>query len=520
MVCYNMSKDTVKITISSSDEEFQSLNDVFTSGSLRAGDTIILYSDVTVGDPITITKRCTIDLNSHYIFVVVPAGIIVKDRAAVTFINGKIQTASTEQIEDAIISQGSNTSVTLGEGLEVIGRGTAIHARKRGSLIIDGATISSTGSQPTIYVDDSTSSLTIHSGIISSVLTSAIAVRDGATALIESGTISTEADDKIPEFAHPAIAVSGLDSKITMSGGTIYSANTSSVSISAASTLEVTGGTIHNESYDYPVIEVAEGYSSFLMSGGHVYATRTAAILSNKMNYGDVQTIHVSGGKVGAKGSVVLIAGPGDHGIEFSGGAVKGDLPQKYISIGHGLSGEPDADGYYEIIVKTPSTDDDTGSGDNPFFPISEPEIIDEDGFSPENPNLMFTSDMLPDPIVPDIPCIPEIETPPVPEGPCLPDVPVGPSDPEKPDKPEIPDKPPIILPEVSSYSVYIKNRIYIYNTPSRTHKITEWRGALTVFDEVFFSADNEEFVSVKFRIPGSGRLTSGYVLLHDILNA
>lgn len=525
--------DEVIITISSSTKEFHSLNEVFDSDRLHTGDTITLHTDVTIGEQVVITKKCIIDLGGHFIFIPIPGGILVKNGVQVNILDGKIQTLSSEQIEDAIIVQGSKTKVILENTLEVATRGTAIHVRKRGNLVVDGARVSSTGSQPTIFVDDYDSSFTMNDGVVASYEKSAVVVRSGGFANVLGGDIYTEANGLVPETTYPAIVVNGKDSKFILDGGNVFSEVTHAATVQASGSLEVKSGQVYSFSDNYPVVEVKNGYTSFKLSGGSVYSTKRSAILSSDIEYGDVQTIQMTEGKMGAVGDILHIAGPGDHDILFSGGKVKGELPQKFIATGYVVSDIKDEEGYAPIILKTWTNPEDVepifpGAGadpdvvppvveDNPFEQISDPDI-NTDNVAFPNPYAVpvHTESKLPP--IPDVPYIPEEMYPPKhvprpePHIPPIPPVYTVPCDYDPP-KPPMPDHKHIIY----NSSVNIRKKIYIYNTPSRKHIITEWKGALMIFTGGYFSAAGEEFALVKFRVPGSGKTAIGYASVYDL---
>lgn len=534
--------DEVIITISSSTKEFHSLNEVFDSDRLHTGDIVTLHTDVTIGKQVVITKKCTIDLGGHFIFIPIPAGILVKNGVQVNVINGKIQTLSSEQIEDAIIVQGSKTNLVLENTLEVSTRGTAIHVRKRGNLTVDGARVSSTGSQPTIFVDDYDSSFKMNDGTIASYEKSAVVVRSGGFAEVFGGDIYTESNGLIPETTYPAVVVDGKDSKFVLDGGNIFSEITHAVTVQSSSSLEAKSGQIYSYSDDYPVVEVKDGYTSFKVSGAAVYSTKRSAIMSSRMEFGDVQTIQMTDGKVGAVGDILHIAGPGDHDILFSGGKVKGELPQKYIATGYVVSDIKDDEGYAPIILKTWTNPEDVepvfpGAGDdpdvvppvveeNPFDQIHDPDVNTDNVAFPNAYSVPVSSevDLPPEPstsyLANDMyPPVEEIETkqvnyyhrtephispiPPAYTVPCNYDPP----------KPPMPENKPVIY----NSSVNIRHKTYIYNTPSRKQVIAEWRGALTIFTGGYYSAAGEEFAMVKFRVPGSGKVAIGYVPVYDL---
>lgn len=548
------------ITISSSSNKYDTLLDVMESGKVKSGDTITLHEDVTIGHQVVINKKCTIDLNGHFIFVPINGGLLVKDGVAVTFDNGKIQTLSNEIIEDAIIVQGIRTELILGSKLEVSTHGTAIHTRRRGKLTIQGGSVRSTGSQPTIYVDDPGSSLLMDEGVVASYEKSAIVIRNGSSAIINAGSIYTESNGLIPETTYPAMIVNGQDSSLIVNGGSIFSEHTRAITVQASAYLEVNGGTVYSQNENFTTIELQNGNTSFKMTEGWVYSSKYSAILANKTEVGSVQSAVFLGGKVGAKGDVIQIADKGDHGITFEEGTlVKGNLLQKFIAPGFVLSDIVDDSGYAPIILKTWTSTDDKNTSfpvddSNPFDKLTP---LDKDDFIPGSFESLIPEDKPQDPdlaepipfppediagdtsyvnsnpensyipnessnVLPDSPSDVHVDPvcpPPVPPVPPVPEC--GPMDPRPqpgpapgPDTDLGPEDVPHII---YNSSVNIKHKIYIYRTPSRKTVIAEWKGALTVVDGEYFSPLGEEFARVRFRMPGSGKLATGYALVYDI---
>ena len=550
-----------RVLLSSSNREYSNIQDGLAACGARSGETIKLLEDLTIGHQLVINKKCTIDLDGHFIFVPITGGLLIKDGVEVTFTNGKIQTLSSDAIEDAIIVQGVRTTLILTDTLEVATHGTAINVRRRGNLVVDGGSVKSTSKQPTICVDASGSTLTMNSGVIASYEKSAIVVRNGGVATINDGRVYTECDGLIPEDCPPAILVNGPDSKITITGGTVSSQNTKTITAQAGAEIEISGGTVYNQNENYTAIELENGNTSFKMTGGWVYSTLNSVILSNKMDIGGVQNIVVTEGKLGAKGDVLMTPGMGDHNILFDGGVfVKGRLPQDYIAAGYVLSDVKDEDGYAEIILKT--WVQETPDEDRPL----DPDIIPEFGEDDSNP---FSSLIPPDPdefvgipyadqIPPYLPQDPDLDQP----------IPFPPEDiagntrfinanpenayivdaeirlPDEPDKNLVPDVDPEddgskttpdsetstdpVNPNTDDTtsddeirvllkSINVRNKIYIYRTPSRKFTIAEWRGALNIYSGSYYSSTGEEFVLVTFRIPGSGRVSTGYVPAKDV---
>ena len=506
----------VRIKISSLEKEFDSLNSVFKSGKVKSGDTVYILTDVEIETPVVIDKSCSIDLGGHFIFVPMSGGLTVKGGASVSFENGSIQTLSDAQLDaqisDAIISQGSKTVVTLKDTLHVETSGTAIHARKRGKFVVDGAKIETIGDQSAICVDDSGSSLVVNGGVVTSFTNSAISVRDGGSVEINGGTIHTEVHSSIPKDLKSAIIISGDQSKATVTGGSIFSYDTVAIQEQSGASVEMQGGEV------------------FKMSGGHVYSTDSHAFLANKTEVGSVQGIEITSGKVGAYGDIVITAGKGDHGVVFSGGAVKGDLSKEFIAEGYVVSDIKDDEGYANIILKTWTDDEDNET--EPFTNVDPVE--DKPTLLPEAPDSRLLADLpdavdLPEIIPTNISSQPKANNEVVSPDDLLTDV-FNPSNTTSAPVPEDPSSvttAPVITntkPEsedvvLAGTSVNIKHRTYIYRNPSRKSIIAEWRGALSIIECGYISIDGEEFALVRFKLPGSGRKAIGYVPMVDILN-
>lgn len=483
-----MSKTRIKI--SSLEQEFDSLNSVFKSGKLKLGDTISLLTDVVVDSPVIIDKTCTLDLGGNILFVTVSNGITVKGGATVGIDNGDIQTLCDSAINDIIVSQGSKTEVMLRNNLYVNTNGTAIHARKRGNFIIEGASIQAIGDSSTVCIDGDASTVVVNSGFIKSFLNSAISVRNGGLAIINGGTIQSDASAEIPKDVHPAIIINGDQSKVIVNDGSIFADNSIAIQEQAGSTLEVNSGTIYNKSNTWPAIELNERNTAFKMIDGHVYSTQSYAFLANKTEVGYVQSIEVTGGRVGSGGKVVLTAGKGDHGVIFSGGSVKGDIEKSYLAEGYVVSDIKDDEGYAKIIRKTWEGDSD----DSPVVFDDSPKMDDLQDLLVEGSNIAVVPN-IPEPIATSLDTLPEsVEL----------------------DLPNV---------EVTNHlhidsSVNIKHKIYIYRTPSKKSMHIEWIGALTVLNDRRINSDMDEFILVKYKLPGSGRTSTGYVILQDILSS
>ena len=549
--------DTVRIVVASTGKEFDLFSKAFDPDSYKSNDTITFLTDATVDAIVTIAKKCTIDLGGHFLFVPMPNAITVKNGVTVNIINGRIQTLSSKEIEDVIVVQGSKTILELGSDLEIDAFGTAVHVRRRGSLVVDRAQVRSRGSQPTVYLEDVDSTVVVNHGEIASYERSAIVNRNSGKIIVNGGSIRTESNGLVPETTYPAILVDGQKSELIVHDGEIFSTKSPAVVAQSSSEITVNGGTIYTESDNYNAVEVQDSYTKLTVAGGWIYSRRTSAILTNKVDYGEVQTIQIKDGKVGGHPSVFHVAGSGDHCILVSGGAVKGYLPQHYIATGYVISDIKDDDGYAKIILKTwkdpedqdpvfPSETDTEFLDNNPFDSVSDPDVetvvpfppadIASDGTVEESSDVVFAyTAPAPYPPLPLVPITEDPYTPPeIREDEISPVVSIPESELDEDTCPApgpMPQPGPRPGPcpgphqeDVNNIlhdsSINIRKPVYIYKTPSRKTVITEWKGALTIVSAGYYNRpDGDEFAMVKFRLPGSGRTTTGYALVYDLSN-
>lgn len=548
----------IRIKISSSEDEYSSLHEVFKSTGVK-NSTIYILTDVTLEEPVVIDKSCDIDLGGHYIFVPMTAGITVKGAASVKFYNGYIQTLSSEPVEDSLISQGSKTTITLCDSLQIDTSGTAVHARKRGKVIIDGASIKSIGSQPAVVVDDSLSTAVMQNGSVASYSSTAIAIHCGGSVVIEDGEVFTTSNGLIPENTYPAIIANGQDSSLTVNNGSIFSDKTVAISAQNGASVEINGGHIYTKNDNWPAVELQDGLTSYLQTGGHVESTRSYAFVANETEVGSVQKLAVTGGKVGAYKDVVLTADHGDHGIVFSGGYVKGTLQPQYLAPGHVVSDIKDENGYAEIIVRTwhqsevdePDVLGVDPSGEKPDIDLVFPDETSDTsidmnpyGHLPKlAPNIVRTlpfAQEIPDNLPQDPSMVQYVPFPPEPVKSDGTNPYVAPSntilhttdspninfDEHLPTSVEVPefDYPHQVIDSsdtqdtaVKDCSINVKNTIHIYRDIMKKKIITEWRGALRILEGKYTNPQGDEFAAVRFKMSGSGQYVSGYVLVQDI---
>lgn len=520
-----MSKTCIKL---STGEEFSSLEEAVNSQLFRSGDTITFLTDATLGQPVVIEKRCSMDLGGNILFIPMSGGLTFKGGVSVDIYNGKIQTLAPEQIEDAIIIQGSKTKVTFDHDLGIETRGTAVHVRRRGSAILNDVSIKSSGDQPTVYVDDLASVFTVQGGEIVSLEASAVSIRDGGSMVVNDLTskIHTEADGLAPDVAFPAIVVDGQDSYLQFNDGSIFSSKTPAIRASASASVEINGGEISTDSNDYTTLEVKENSTKLEIKGGFVHSSKTSVILSDDMCAGDAHIVSITGGRVGIKDEtkeLVVTVGKGDQGVSFSGGSVKGYLDPKFLASGYALSDTPDEFGYYQI-VESDGTSSYSSSVDASFVgPLVEPPMFPEDvdltsdlPSESEGSDTSANSDSNNVNVLDFLNSKNQIDLAPVPED-FKPIDSTNSESENSSNEGNSQSSDPINNIVILDTSVVIKNKIYIYRIPSRKSIMTEWQGVLRLIDRGYIGLDLDEYVRVSFRIPGSGKIAIGFVLSSDL---
>jgi len=340
--------EETRIIISANPEVvYSTLNEVFDSGYVHAGDVITLQTNAVIDSTVTISKRCTLDLGGNSLFASVSSAIVIKNGVTIDIVNGTISTLHQQGVEDLIVVQGSKTSLILREGVTISNCGVSIHAKKRGGVVVEGARIQSTNDQPAILVEDPSSTVVVNSGAISSQ-GFAVAVSNEGSLVVNGGDITNGAD-----------------------------------------------ACVCNEEPSEPEVE---------------------------------ETI-----------------------VE--------EIPEEV---------EP------EVV-------EDVTEPEVEVVEISEPELQ----VVKEEPEVMEE-----EPVI-------EIQL-------------------EEPD-------PSIVQivekhEDYSNKSVHIAKKINLYKTPSRKHILCSWAGALTIISTNHYSAEGEEYFLVKFKIPGSGCVASGFAIVEEIL--
>ena len=290
-----------------------------------------------------------------------------------------------------------------------------------------------------------------------------------------------------------------------MNDGKISAYDSVAIKEYAGGSVEVNGGEIFNKNNMWPTIELSDNFTSFKMTDGHVYSTGSYAFMANFTEVGSVQSVEVTGGKVGASGDVVLVAGKGDHGVVFSGGSVKGNLNSKYLKEGYIVSDIKDDEGYAEIIVKTYENNDADYEVSDTLESFVHEVVTNPDFLptSPENYTSVSVNIVSDEPI--DLPNSPEEVS----------DLILESEDIEELNQSEtIHDHH-----SLENTSIIIRNKVYIYRVPSKQFKMTEWQGVLNIIECNYYDPDGKEFAFVRFKLPGSGKISTGFVVVDDILN-
>lgn len=206
---------------------------------------------------------------------------------------------------------------------------------------------------------------------------------------------------------------------------------------------------------------------------------------------------------VGTQGSVRMNSGrlgalhveDSDTCVVLSGGEIcTKEVSSEFIAEGYVVSAHADEDGYREIVLAASITIDEAESSSTKeskeeFVEVTV-EVVGDDTINEPQVNEEVTKDA---------------------ESFCKE---VKDSEEER----------TVEVPEVKTTrkfintSVNIKRKLKLYRTPSRSKAIAEWRGALTIVEIGHTSPSGEDFGLVKYRIPGSGIVSTGYALVEDLV--
>ena len=297
--------------------KYTTLENAVTSAS--DGQTVKLLDNVTITSVISISKKISLDLGGKTLSVNVTEGVTSASGGDVTITGGNITTDG----EYSDLLNANAGSITLGTGLTVsTTKGAAIQAKNGGKVVVDGATVTGSEKWATAFATGNGSSIEVKSGSIAGTTNDhvTLSVKDGATATISGGTVSSSSSTAaVAKGAGSVITITGgtvsnsvetptfcaaysaSDGKIVLNGGTITSTYGGGLIATSNSTVEVASGTI-NATNGYAVL-AHEGNASATISGGTV----TGAVGAGSSNNGDNNTLTISGGTI--RGSVYKTKG-------------------------------------------------------------------------------------------------------------------------------------------------------------------------------------------------------------------
>lgn len=321
---------------------------------------IELTSDVTVEDPIEISKNVKLDLKGHTLAIPIHEGMSITS-GEVSIENGTIITASSDPI--SVINY--ETSLTLGDNLKVNSSQCAVHIKRRGRVINDGADIASTGEYSAIFVEGfgsakDNSTLIVKSGNIVSKDHVAISATKGGTVKVLGGYIETQCNPEDRKDSHSAIHVSGARSSLIVEGGDVYSEHTSAVSIAEGAKFLLTGGTVVSDSKDHPSVNLYDDGTSFEMTGGSVKSLGCDGIFCESIETYHSLSVTIHDGLVEVPSNKKLVTydiRSQEPSVNIFGGLFHGKMNPSHIP--EGYAAEILDNGYIKVGVRPEGDSDD-----------------------------------------------------------------------------------------------------------------------------------------------------------------
>lgn len=322
--------------------------------------------------------------------------------------------------------------------------------------------------------------------------TKGLRVKGGANVTFVNGRICTVFDNT----SEGVLVVQGSGTVVTLGSDLILNASEAYLNVRKRGHLNIDGASVISTGSS-PTILVEDPGSQFSISQGDVLSQSTSAI--EVRNSGSV-LIH--GGKVGSSNAdtpLILSSDLEASDVQISGGFLRGTILPQVLSDGLSLSHECNDEGYCEVIsalehvsiedmevagnfhdLESSGIDDSfestfeepTDSSESISLEVAECDALDSERICTETSDNLEQSLNV------------EVTTP------C----------------------------GFTASSVNIKKKIQLYRTPSRSKAIATWRGALTIVEIGHTSPSGEDFGLVKFRIPGSGVVSTGYALVEDLV--
>lgn len=326
---------------------------------------IELTSDVIIEDPIEISKDVKLDLKGYTLAIPIHDGLSIVS-GEVVIENGTIVTASSDPI--SVINY--ETSLTLGDNLKVNSSQCAIHIKRRGKVINDGADIISTGEYSAIFVEGfgsakDNSTLIVKSGNIVSKDHVAISATKGGTVKVLDGYIETQCNPEDRKDSHSAIHISGARSSLIVEGGDVYSEHTSAVSIAEGAKFLLTGGTVTSDSTNHPAVNLYDDGTSLEMFDGHIKSLGCDGIFCENISTYHSLSVIIHGGLVEVPSNKKLITydvRSQEPLVEIFGGLFHGTMNPSHIP--EGYAAEILDNGYIKVGVR-PEGDSDDNQNDS-----------------------------------------------------------------------------------------------------------------------------------------------------------
>lgn len=218
------------------------------------GDEIVLFKAVVVGDgeTVTIDKNVTITTSVTDVFTVNAGGILnlgavtVNSTSSILWANG-----GTINIDGAVLSQTGSTY-------------SAVFAENDGQINLKSGKIEA-NNNPSVTVSLKGATLNVSGGQILHDSCSAVAAKNGATVTVTGGEIKTTAEEAY------CAAFAGSNAEIIVSGGEISAANGYGLVAIADGKVTVSGGTVDS------VRAHENANASAVISGGTINGSVTAA---------------------------------------------------------------------------------------------------------------------------------------------------------------------------------------------------------------------------------------------------
>lgn len=366
-------------------------------------DCIELTSDISIEDPLELSKNVKIDLNGYTLTIPIHDGVSIVS-GDVLIENGTIVTSSSDPI--SVLNY--ETILTLGDNLKINSSQCAIHIKRRGKVIVDGADMMSTGDYAAIFVEGfgsakDNSKLVVKSGNIVSKDHVAVSATKGGSIEVIGGYIETQCNPENRDNAHSAIHVSGGRSSLTIEGGDVYSEHTSSVSVADGAKFSITNGTATSDSKNYPSINLYDDGTSLEMYGGQIKSLGCDGIFCENISTYHALSVVIHDGLIEVPSNKKLVTydiRSQEPLVKIFGGLFHGKMNPSHIP--EGYAAEILDNGYTKVSLRPDGEDDgsehldpgsesDTESSSESEYDHKDSEDESEDSGDDEDDDLKLT---------------------------------------------------------------------------------------------------------------------------------